>query len=120
MIGERGQRLLDFGRPRPVLGGDRQPKQGHQSVRLDLEQGFRHSPRLPRRETPIEDEKALVPILVDPEIGEGISSAVADLRADDRAARKIAAERGDVPITAVVDPRNDHMRRRNRLPRNRR
>src|SRR4029077_6325619 len=103
-----------------LLAGDRQAEQRHHSVRLDLEQALRHSPRLSRRETLIQDKETLVPILVDPEIGERIPGAVADLRADNRAARKIAADRGGVAIVAAVEARDDHMRRSNRAPRDRR
>ena len=118
IVGERGERLLDFRRSWCAIAGERQREQRHHAVRLDLEQALRHPPRLPRREVPIEDQKALVPVFVDPQIGEGIAGTVSDLRADHGIFRKITRDRCEISLICVVVAHDDHVRRRNRAPGN--
>ena len=92
LLGDVGD---DRGEP-PFLageGGHRRARRGqreqrHHAVGLDLEEALQHAPGAAARQRAIEHDEAAEAVVVDAEVGQHRSGAVADLRADEVVARE--------------------------------
>ena len=92
LAGQPRQCALDARDPRAFRARDGQREERQHPVRLDLEQPLQHAARLPRCQAAVDDDEARPAVVVDAEVRERESCAVADLPADDDVAIEVRGE----------------------------